>query len=94
MDSESSKLLDAVETLLTKKQKSLGVTVHGIFPGSPADKAGIKSGDVLIAVNDSPLMTMQDYIDSCNSRGERQVFDILRNNKLIQISINWKEVNV
>ena len=32
-----------------------GLTVNEIYPGGPADKAGIKSGDLLMSVNNMPL---------------------------------------
>jgi S1-C subfamily serine protease len=89
MDNNESKLLDTVEALLLKKPKSPGVKINNIFPDSPASRAGIKPGDVIIAIDDCPILTMQDYIDSCNSRTTSQVFDILRNNNLIRIKMEF-----
>ena len=39
------------EGLLRKFRVSDGILVAGVDPGSPADKAGIKSGDVIVAFN-------------------------------------------
>ena len=37
------------------------VTVYEIVPGSPADKAGIKAGDVLHTVNGHEVRDVLDY---------------------------------
>ena len=34
-----------------------GVTVESVVEGAPADKAGVKKGDVIVAVNDQPIVT-------------------------------------
>jgi hypothetical protein len=38
-----------------------GVRAEGIVDGSPAAKAGIVAGDVLLRVNDQPLANLQEY---------------------------------
>jgi S1-C subfamily serine protease len=35
-----------------------GVTLTALTPGGPADQAGIKAGDVILAVNDRYLFTI------------------------------------
>jgi S1-C subfamily serine protease len=37
-----------------------GVQVLGVTPGSPADEAGLRSGDVLVSVGDQPLDWSED----------------------------------
>ncbi len=34
-----------------------GVVVEGVVEGAPAEKAGVKKGDVIVAVNDQPIVT-------------------------------------
>jgi serine protease Do len=34
-----------------------GVVVEGVVEGAPADKAGVKKGDIIVAVNDQPIVT-------------------------------------
>ncbi|HVY61998.1 MAG TPA: PDZ domain-containing protein [Planctomycetota bacterium] len=39
---------------LLKGQEGDGVLVSGVIPGGPADKAGVKAGDIVLAVDDEP----------------------------------------
>jgi serine protease Do len=40
-----------------------GVAIEGVEPGSPAEKAGLKGGDVIIAVNGQPVKTGNDLVN-------------------------------
>jgi hypothetical protein len=42
---------------------SYGVVIEVIEPGSPAEKAGLKSGDVITAVNGQPVKTANDLVN-------------------------------
>jgi S1-C subfamily serine protease len=37
----------------------LGVLVTGVIPGGPADKAGVKPGDIIVALGDIPIVSVQ-----------------------------------
>jgi serine protease DegQ len=56
----------AVQTLTPDLAEALsldakeGVVVNGIDPGSPAEKAGIKKGDVIVAFRGQPVKSAQD----------------------------------
>jgi serine protease Do len=41
----------------------LGVAVAAVEHGSPAHRGGIKTGDVILALNDQPLRRAQDFLD-------------------------------
>lgn len=41
--------------------KTKGVLVGEVVPGSPADKAGLKSGDVITEFNGKPVATVQNF---------------------------------
>ena len=38
-----------------------GVMVDEVLPGSPADKAGLKSGDVITAFNENPVASLPAF---------------------------------
>lgn len=42
-------------------QESKGVIVVDVKPGSPADKGGITPGDVIVAINRTPIANIDDY---------------------------------
>ena len=50
------------EALLRSFGVKHGVLVSNVLPGSPADKGGLKSGDVIIAVDDTPIRSGDDLI--------------------------------
>src|SRR5579863_5365548 len=40
-----------------------GVAIEGVEPGSPAEKAGLKGGDVITSVNGTPVKTGNDLVN-------------------------------
>ncbi len=40
-----------------------GALVVGVFINSPADMAGIRAGDIVVAVNDNPVVGIRDLLD-------------------------------
>src|SRR5260370_413978 len=40
-----------------------GVVIEGVEPGSPAEKAGLKGGDVITSVNGQPVKTGNDLVN-------------------------------
>lgn len=56
------------------------VTVTDIMPGSPAEKAGFKVGDIIIAVNNNMSRNIQLYRTMMQHPGERLKFLVVREN--------------
>jgi len=41
-----------------------GVRVTGTMPGSPAEKAGLRSGDIVVKLGDKAIESMRDFSDA------------------------------
>ena len=54
-------------------QTPLGIKVDIVYEGSPAEIAGIKVGDIIMAVNGQPVVTFEDLaavLDKCDANDE------------------------
>ena len=62
------------------RDSSLGVYVHAVIPGSAAQKAGIKSGDIITEFEGTDIATMSQLQEllSYYPAGEKVEFEILR----------------
>lgn len=61
----------------------VGVVIETVNPGSPADKAGLKVGDVIVTVNKDTITSPHELflLVRSSSIGEIMTFRILRNNQ-------------
>ena len=68
-----------------------GVLIAGVYKNSPADHAGIKPGDVLVAVENKEVANSSDMLNliAALSPGQTATFTVVRNQaeKSIEISI-------
>jgi serine protease Do len=70
-----------------------GVLVNSVRPGSPADKAGLKQGDVITAINGTPVSdsnTLRNMVASTPPGGTLN-FTVLRNGHQQNISVRTEE---
>ncbi|VVB15245.1 unnamed protein product [Arabis nemorensis] len=59
-----------------------GILVPAVIPGSPADRAGFKPGDVVVRFDGKPVETIKDVIDIIDDRvGKRMQVVVERSNK-------------
>jgi len=65
---------------LTPGLEKQQVSVSLVAPGSPADRAGVKVGDVITAISGKPVKTVSDLISAVQSRaaGDKITIEILR----------------
>ena len=62
--------------------KTGGVLVSSIHPGSPAEKAGLKAGDVITSINGDAVRDSEDVIDELRAvEGQDLTIGILREKK-------------
>ena len=70
-------------------QKASGTIIAGVLRGGPADKAGIKPGDILLAVGDKPV---SDTVSMLNlvaqlTPGEKVSLTVLRKSNKTELSV-------
>jgi len=65
------------------------VIIAGVMPGGPSDKAGLKQGDMVLAVDGRDISERRAFYDAVWSHppGERVNFKILRNNQVQTIEV-------
>ena len=65
------------------------VIIAGVMPGGPSDKAGLKQGDMVLAVDGHDVTERRAFYDAVWSHrpGERINFKILRNNQVRTIEV-------
>ncbi len=71
------------------------VTINNVVVGSPADKAGLKQGDMILAANDKPIKAPQDLAELVrNSKpGDRVTLSVQRQgeDKPVEITVTLGE---
>jgi serine protease Do len=80
---------DALRTQLKIPAKQ-GVVIDGVAPDSPAEKAGLKRHDVLLAVDDKPLADPAELMKFVGEAGEKKLaIKLIRDGKeqTIQVTV-------
>ena len=72
-----------------KLPSSEGALIAGIVRGAPADKAGIKPGDILLAVDDKPVKDAQIMLEviAAQQPGHNARFKLRREGKEVDLSV-------
>ena len=82
------------ETAKELKLDSLdGVLIHEVLPGSSAQKAGVKKGDILLAVDGTVIKSPSALQEKVNSfhPGDKAVLKLLRDGKEITLDVTFQE---
>jgi S1-C subfamily serine protease len=63
-----------------------GVKIDGVDPGSPAARAGLRSGDVIVGINGSPINSHNDVDPFVARGGGRPItIDVKRGGTLVRL---------
>ncbi|HYF02214.1 MAG TPA: Do family serine endopeptidase [Patescibacteria group bacterium] len=85
----SIQTIDEVAAKSVNLDRIAGVLVGGVIEGSPADKAGVEIGDVILELNGTPVNTsneLQGYI-ALRKAGDNVKLKIWRNGKMIEKNV-------
>jgi S1-C subfamily serine protease len=66
-----------------------GALIAGVMRGSPADKAGVKPGDLLVAIDDKPVADAQVMLGliAALAPGQNSRFGLRRDGKAVELAI-------
>src|SRR5262245_18080717 len=66
-----------------------GVLIAGIVAGGPADKGGLREGDMIVSLNAEELSSRREFYTSLwkHAPGERLTFEVMRDNSVRRLEI-------
>ena len=80
---------------LTFDTETQGIKVLGVMPGSPAEGSGMKSGDIILKVDDT-YVNIDTYMDSVDAiKGEKDTtvkLSVYRGEEVIEMEIKRAEI--
>lgn len=83
----------AVLGVITEKTTAVGATVKTVAKGSPADKAGIRAGDVITKIDDAAINEPRELFETIGTRkpGDKVTVTYTRNKKVNKASVTLDE---
>jgi serine protease Do len=66
-----------------------GLLVRGVIAGSPAERAGLHRGDLLIAAGDRPLAAVDDLFDALEAAGDSVALKLVRGTDEREVEIHF-----
>ena len=81
-------------SLKSAADPATGVSVLDVTSGSPASRSGLKSGDVIVAVDDTPVTTTRELYDKISFKrpGQTIAMSVVRNVKPMSIKVTTEAV--
>ena len=72
-----------------------GVRVEGVSPGGPAAEAGVKAGDVIVAIEAKPIATNRELIKAMESiePGQKVALELRRAGKPVKLNVEARPLN-
>jgi S1-C subfamily serine protease len=72
-----------------------GVRVEGVSPGGPAAEAGVKAGDVIVAIEDEPVATGRELVRAMEAvePGDKVDLGLKRDDKSLRIAVEARPLD-
>ncbi len=72
-----------------------GVRVEGVSPGGPAAEAGVKAGDVIVAIEAKPVATGREVVRAMESiePGQKVALELKRDGKPVKLSVEARPLD-
>jgi len=69
--------------------EGVGVKLSGVRGGSPAERAGLQGGDVVVKVGSRPIRNIYDYMYALGDYqpGETVIFTVIRGEKTLELAV-------
>jgi S1-C subfamily serine protease len=69
------------------------VRFSDVEAGSPAAKAGLKGGDVLVSFGDKPIMNLYDFTDALRASkvGQTVEVTVMRDGRPLKVSVKLEQ---
>jgi serine protease Do len=85
--------LDGDKSAAFKLKSQDGAFVQSVLPGEPADKAGVKPGDTIVRVDNTPVKDIRDLIGYVSARppGSKVRLDLIRDGKEMTVTATLAE---
>lgn len=65
-----------------------GIPIWGVLPGSAADRAGLRYGDVVVRVNGTPTRSFIEFLAASDVRDGQLAFDVVRDGRQLELVVN------
>ena len=79
-----------------EKEAKPGLEVKAVFDDSPAKKAGIEEGDILVSVNGSKINKIADLTDAVQDAGKNEkevTIELKRDEKVVSVTVKPTKMN-
>jgi serine protease Do len=77
-----------------KVKEKAGALISQVFEGSPAEKAGLKVGDIIVEIDGKKIKESQDVVREVLKRqiGQKIQFEVIRDGKRVEISVTTTQM--
>ena len=72
-----------------------GVRVNGVSPGGPAEEAGVRTGDVIVAIQAKPVTTGRELVQVMEAiePGDKVALELKRDGKPVKLSVEARPLD-